>query len=177
MSALAARGTGLPRLLAAAVFLGVFGWGLFALWPSERRAVERRFSRLLELCEKSGGESPLDTAARLRGFLDFWAPGFVASAQPYEGTLTDPQQLAMAVARYRSSAERIRISTSKERVEVESASATASMDVVVTVDGLRGGDWGRERFRARLSWRKLEGSWKIEEARILEVLDSTGLLF
>jgi hypothetical protein len=51
------------------------------------------------------------------------------------------------------------------------------LEAVITVDGLRGGSWGRERFRVRLGWRKIEGRWKIEEARVLEVLDSTGVFF
>ncbi len=150
---------------------------VFTFWPSERRQLERRFSRLLELCEKSGEEPPLEAAARIRGFLEFWAPGFVASAQPYEDTLTDPQQLARVVAGYRSSAERIQISASQSSLHLHEVSKTAVLDTVITIDGLRSGSWGRERFRTRLGWRKIDGVWKIEEARVLEVIDTTGVFF
>lgn len=150
---------------------------VFFFWPSERRQVERAFAKLLSLCEKSAGEPALESLARIRGFLEFWAPGFVASAQPYEGTLTDPQELARVVASYRASADRIRIATSDRSLVLHAPSGTAVLEAVITVDGLRGGSWGRERFRVRLGWRKIEGRWKIEEARVLEVLDSTGVFF
>lgn len=54
---------------------------------------------------------------------------------------------------------------------------TAELVTTVTVDGIRGGGPGRERFRVRVAWREDEGTWSIQELEILQVLDSSGLFF
>lgn len=164
------------RAIALAALLAglVGGW----LWSgSDRRRVNARFDEAISLFEKSGAESQLDAFARVRGIVGLFGPGFVAMARPYEGTITDAQQLAGIVASYRSSAERISIGDSGREVVLRSDNATAELTTTVTVDGERGGGPGRERFRLRVAWRKDDGEWRIQELEILEVLDTTGLFF
>jgi len=89
--------------------------GRLALVGSDRRRVNARFDEAISLFEKSGRREPADAFARVRGIVGLFAPGFVAMARPYEGTITDAQQLAGIVASYRSSAERISIGDSGAR--------------------------------------------------------------
>jgi hypothetical protein len=162
-------------ILVATAALAV--WGVSRLWPSETRRVAARWERALELVEKRGRESQLDALARVRGMTELFAPGFAVFAAPYEGTITDRQQLAAIVASYRAGAERIEISDSGRQIEVHPERETADLVATVDVVGLRGGSPGRERFRVRVALRKDAGKWWIHELEILEVLETSGVLF
>lgn len=156
----------------AAVVLGGWLW-----WGSDRRRIHARFDQVEQLFAKGGAESQLDAFARVRGIVGHFAPGFVVMARPYEGTITDAQQLAGIVASYRGSSERITVTDAGRQLELRPENATAELTTTVTVDGVRGGAPGRERFRVRVAWRKDEGAWRIQELEILEVLDTSGLFF
>ncbi len=156
----------------AAVIVGGWLW-----WGSDRRRIHARFDEVEQLFAKSGAESQLDAFARVRGIVGHFAPGFVVMARPYEETITDAQQLAGIVASYRGSSERITVTDAGRQLELRPENATAELTTTVTVDGVRGGGPGRERFRVRVAWRKDEGAWRIQEFEILEVLDTSGLFF
>jgi len=163
-----------------AIVLAVLAAGLaggWLWWGSDRRRVSARFDEAMALFEKSGPEGQLDAVARVRGIVGLFAPGFVAMARPYEGTITDSAQLAAIVASYRGSAERIAVADSGRELVLRPENGTADLTTTVTVDGVRGGVPGRERFRARVAWRRDDGIWRIQEFEILEVLDTSGLFF
>jgi hypothetical protein len=164
------------RALALAVLVAGLAAG-WLWWGSDRRRIQARFDEAMTLFEKSGPESQLDAFARVRGIVGLFAPGFVAMARPYEGTITDAQQLAAVVASYRSSAERIAVSDGSRELVLQPERATAEMVTTVTVDGIRGGRPGRERFRLRLAWREDDGAWRIQELEVLEVLETGGGFF
>jgi len=164
------------RAIALAVLaVGLLGGWLW--WSSDRRRIHARFDHAEELLAKSGAESQLDAFARVRGIVALFAPGFVVMARPYEGTITDAQQLAGIVSSYRGTSERISVTDAGRELELRPENATAELTTTVTVDGVRGGGPGRERFRVRVAWRKDEGAWRIQEFEILEVLDTSGLFF
>lgn len=164
------------RILALAVLAAVLAGG-WLWWGSDRRRIHARFDHAEELFTKSGPESQLDAFARVRDIVGLFAPGFVVMARPYEGTISDAQQLAGIVAAYRASAERIEVTDSGRELELRPENGTAELVTTVTVDGIRGGGPGRERFRVRVAWREDEGTWSIQELEILQVLDSSGLFF
>ena len=164
------------RILVFGLLVAVLAAG-WLWWGSDRRRIHARFDRAEELFAKSGEESQLDAFARVRGIVALFAPGFVVMARPYEGTVTDAQQLAGLVASYRGSAQRIAVGDSGRELVLRAANGTAELTTTVTVDGVRGGGPGRERFRVRVAWRKDDGDWRIQELEILEVLDSSGLFF
>lgn len=110
---------------------------------------------------------------KVRDVVALFAPGFAISARPYEGTITDAQQLAGIVHRYRDRASRIAVSDSDREIE-RFENRTAEMTAVVQVDGDRGGP-GRERFRVRVAWREDDGVWRVQELEIVEVLEDRGL--
>jgi len=162
------------RAIVLAVLVAALAGG-WLWWGSDRRRIHARFDRAEELFAKSGAESQLDAFARVRGIVGLFAPGFVVMARPYEGTITDAQQLAGIAASYRASAERIAVHDSGRRLDLRPENGTAELTTTVTVDGVRGGSPGRERFRVRVAWRKDDGVWSIQELEILEVLDTSGL--
>lgn len=167
-----ARLVRLVALLALAAILA----GLFFWWRSDRRRIVAQFETLQDELEKRGEEGTIDRLGHARGVSEIFAEGFVILAQPYEGTIADRQQLMAVVDRYRASAERITVSDSEVDIQLR-PNATADMAAVVEAVGLRPGGPGRERLRIRVAWREDDGVWRIQELEVLEVLDSSGLLF
>lgn len=149
---------------------------LWSWWSSDRRAIERRFGRILEVCEKGGEEGALAIVERARVLSEAFAPGFVVLARPYRGTLTETREVIGAVEAYRRSARRVSVSARDVDVELGPGD-TAEMGVTVRATGDRGGGPGAERFRARVFWVKVDGDWKIRELEVIEVLETTGLFF
>ncbi|MEO8276063.1 MAG: nuclear transport factor 2 family protein [Thermoanaerobaculia bacterium] len=163
------------RLLALlAVVVTLFA--TYRWWASDQRRIRARFASLQTELEKSGKEGTLDRFAHARAVDKLFADGFVIRAQPYEGTLTDRQELMAVVDRYRESAETVRVGASDVLLTVRE-NATAEMSAIVEAVGERAGGPGRERLRLRIAWRKDDGEWRIQELEVLEVLDSSGLFF
>lgn len=163
----------LIRIVAAiallAATLAVYRW-----WASDERRVHRAFDGLLESVEKSGPENQLDRFARAREFARYFANGFVISAEPYEGRITDRQQLVGIVDAYRSRADRVHARGTDRELTLRD-NGTADLFAIVDLDGSFAGGPGSERFRVRLSWLRENGEWRILEAEILERLETSGL--
>ncbi len=155
----------------AAALLAIFRW-----WTSDRRRILGRFEALQVAIEKGGSEGALDRLAHAREVTQFFADGFVILAQPYEGTVSDRQQLMGIVDRYRASAETIAVSDSEVELTLR-PNATGEMTAVVEAFGIRPQGPGRERLRLRVAWREDDGQWRIQELEVLEVLDTSGLFF
>ena len=161
----------LVLLFAVVGLLAAYRW-----WTSDRRQILAAFEEMQEAVEKSGEEGALDRLAHARAVGERFADGFIISAQPYEGEITERQQLMAVVDRYRSSASTIRVDDSEVELTLRE-NATADLTAVVEAVGIRPGGPGRERFRIRVAWRRDDGVWRIQELEILEVLDSSGLFF
>ncbi|MBP1642972.1 MAG: hypothetical protein H6Q03_1641 [Acidobacteria bacterium] len=164
------------RIVAAVALLAVLA-GTWAWWKSDRRRLGARLDEVEALFEKGGPEDQLTSFGRTRQIVALFAPGFVASARPYEGTITDSQQLAAVVMRYRDGAERIEVGDSERTIELDPARGTAGTTAVFAVRGERPGGPGGERFRARIAWVRVEGEWRIQEFEVLEVLEGSLLGF
>jgi len=159
-------------ILLAAVVVVAAGW---SSWHSDRRRIDRRLERLERACEKQGPSSALSLLNRSRTLLDSFAPGFVVSAHPYAGTISDPRELVQAVEGYRGRAELVRIRDTDRSLRI-GKQGTAEMSVVFVVQGReRGGGPGGARFRANLFWVKGDGGWKIRDLEIVQVLENRGL--
>lgn len=162
----------MKRIVVALVVI-VTVWAAWGWWRSDERRIASRWRGALDAFEKSGPEDPLTAFGKVRDVVALFAPGFAISARPYEGTITDAQQLAGIVHRYRDRASRIAVSDSDREIE-RFENRTAEMTAVVQVDGDRGGP-GRERFRVRVAWREDDGVWRVQELEIVEVLEDRGL--
>ncbi|KAB2966398.1 MAG: hypothetical protein F9K18_05670 [Thermoanaerobaculia bacterium] len=164
------------RLVAAAVLVTALA-GIWIWWTSDRRRLNARLDEIESLFEKSGPEDQLTSFGRTRQIVAMFAPGFVASARPYEGAITDSQQLAAIVMRYRDGSERIEIGDREREVAIDSPRGTAETTAVFAVKGSRGGGPGGETFRARIAWMRTDGVWKVQEFEVLEVLEGSLLGF
>ena len=160
------------RLVAALGVLALLvgGW---LWWSSDERRLARRLEEMERLFEKQGSEDQLSSFGRTRRIVQMFAPGFLVMARPYEGSVSDLQQLAAIVQRYRDSSERIEIDAARREISIDSARGTAESSADFAVSGGSGGRG--ERFRARIAWVRLDGVWMIQEVEILEVLER-GLL-
>jgi hypothetical protein len=167
-----------PRTLklAAAIAALVALWLLWGWWHSPQRRIYRRLDALAELLEKDGDEGSLATAATARGVVDFFAPGFFIRAQPYEGDLRDPQELAGAVLRFRGGARRISIGISDRHLNLAPDERSGELLYVAAVTLDRGNGPGRESRRVRSLWIEDGGQWKISELELLEPIEGGGLL-
>lgn len=166
-----------PRLRSALVVAlllvaAVVAWRWFT---SPERRVLRRLDGLVELLAKDGAESQLVAAATARGVADHFAPGFFVRADPYEGQLTDPQELMGAVMRFRGAAEHIEVAIAESDVLLDEASRTAVVGFVAAVRMDRGAGPGSESWRVRSLWVEDGGEWRIAEMELLERLEGDGL--
>jgi hypothetical protein len=165
----------LLRLAAAAVLLAAAA-GAWSWWRSPERRLARRLDALVELLEKEGEEGSLPAAATARAAVDFFAPGFLVRARPYEGTLADPRELTGAVLRFRAAAPRVAIQVADREVEVAPGERTGTVVFVATVTLEReGAGPGRESWRVRSLWVQDAGEWRISELELAERLGG-GLL-
>jgi hypothetical protein len=166
-----------PRLVRVAVAVAALlalGW-LWHWFQSPQRQIYRRLDALVEQVEKDGDEGSLALAATAQGTADFFAPGFLVRASPYEGELRDPQELAGAVLRFRGAARRIDIDVSSRQLTFTAGGGSAELLFVATVTVDRGGGPGHERWRVRSLWIEDRGEWRISELELLERLEGGGV--
>jgi hypothetical protein len=161
------------------IALGAVALALVAgyLWlRSDQRRIFKALERLESACEKEGPDSPMSLLTRNQAIVGAFAPGFLAVAEPDQGSFTDAQELARAIHVYRASSKRIEVDDSERRLEI-GRDGTAEMETLFRVAGESGSGPGVERFRARLFWVEHEGEWKIREFRVVEVVERGGLFF
>ena len=161
------------RGIAAASALLAAAAGLWTWWNGAERRLARRLDALVARLEKDGDENALVAAATARGVLDFFAPGFLVRARPYEGSLAGPQELMAGVMRLREAAPRLAVTLSDRDVEIGAGGRTGTIVFVATVVLDRpGAGPGRESWRVRSLWVEEGGEWRISELELVERLDA-----
>ena len=118
----------LALVTVVAVAVGAWMW-----WTSDRRRLSARIDEMTSLFEKSGPEDQLTAFGRTRQIVGLFAPGFVILARPYEGTLTDRQQLAAVVQRYREGRSTIDVADAERSIEIDSGRGTAETSAVFSL--------------------------------------------
>ena len=169
----------MPPRLRTALVAGLVLVAAIVAWrylTSPERRVLRRLDALMEHLGKEGAESQLAAAATARGAADFFAPGFLVRAEPYEGQLTDSRELTGAVMRFRGAAQRVEAAALEPDVRLDETARTAVVHFVgrVAMDGPAGS--GTESWRVRSLWIEDGGEWRISELELLEPIESGGLL-
>lgn len=158
-------------VLAAVVLAAWLGW---RWWSSTERRIYRRLDALISRLEKDGSESALAGAATAHGVLDFFAPGFIIRARPYENELRDPQELMGAVMRFRGAAQRIAVDVSDRHLTLGPNERSGELVFLAAVSLDRGGGNGRESWRVRSLWIEDGGDWKISELELLQRVEGSG---
>ncbi len=158
------------------IILLIVGVVFYLRWRGDEQQILRQLDRLEELMSKPGTEDQLAAFGRAREVSALFIDGFVARAEPWQGTLTDRKELTGALIRYRSAARVIEARIGSRRVEVNRDLGLATLigDSEVVMDF--GGRTGGERRRVRIEWVKEDGSWWIREVELLESLGE-GLLW
>lgn len=160
---------GLVALAAIAAFL---------LWrDGDERRIRRQVVELQKLVSKTPAEGDLEGLRRARQITELFADRFEVVAEAYGFRARDRRSLAGGVAGYRSrsSAIAMRVYDEELRIDAGSRRATLTMtaDFVTGLDDLA----GREAYRLQLDWIEERGEWRIEYARLLEVLEAPQALF
>ncbi|HEV8240844.1 MAG TPA: hypothetical protein VGS57_15875 [Thermoanaerobaculia bacterium] len=168
------RSIRLAALAAAAVAVWL-GW---SWWHSTERRIYRRLDALVSRLEKDGDESALAGAATAHGVLDFFAPGFIVRARPYEAELRDPQELMGAVMRFRGAARHVDVEISDRHLTLGPGERSGELVFLAAVTLDRGGGPARESWRVRSLWIEDGGEWRIAELELLQRVEGgAGLGF
>ena len=165
-----------PRAIRLAVLAVVVAaaWLGWSWWRSPERRIYRRLDALMDQLEKSGDESALAGAATAQGVLDFFAPGFIVRARPYEGGLSSQQELAGAVMRFRGAARSVTINVSDRSLTLGPGERSCELTFVAAVAMDRGTGPGRESWRVRSLWIEDDGEWRISELELLDRVEGAG---
>jgi len=163
------------RLAALAVVVAA-AWLGWSWWHSAERRIYRRLDALTSRLEKHGSESALGGAADAHGVLDFFAPGFIIRARPYENELRDPQELMGAVMRFRGGAGRIDVEISDRHLTLGPDERSGELVFLAGVTLDRGAGSARESWRVRSLWIEDGGEWKIAELELVQRVEGGGLL-
>ena len=167
-----------PKMVRVAVAVAVVAgaWALWSWWRAPERRLYRRLDELAGKLEKDGGESALAAAATAQGVLDFFAPGFIVRARPYEGELRDPQELAGAVMRFRGTARKLSVGIGDRQATFGPGERSAELLYTAGVTLDRGNGPARESWRIRSLWIEDGGEWRISELELLSPVEGGGLL-
>lgn len=166
----------LPTLLYAVVALVAVVW-LIRYLTSEERRIHRQLAALQELIEKEGPESNLAQVDRARRLGDLLTEAFEIRVDPLGRSLSDRRQLGQLFVQYRAGPQRIELSFFDEELEIEAQLGVAVMELVALVAAHGGDRLQRERYRLRFAWSKEEGTWRIRQIEVLEILDAPPGLF
>ena len=153
----------LPVLLLAAVLL------LLGYWRSDRNVIQRRLDQVEELLAKQGPEDQLTAFGRARRVTERFSPGFLVLARPYEGAISDAQELARVVAGYRAGLRTLRLVNRQRSVSVDGEQGTAQMRLRVEAWSEAGSGPSRQSYDFRIAWLKEGGDWWIQEVDLLAV--------
>jgi hypothetical protein len=154
----------LALLLVVALLAAAWFW-----WRSDRRRLGARLDEAIAAVSKSGEEDQLTAFGKMRRLVGLFAPGFVVLARPYEGSLSDPQELAAVVGAYRSRVTELHFAVRQRTLTIDSARGTAEMGLVLDSISVGGDGPGRQTYRFRLAWLRDRGEWWIQEAELVEL--------
>jgi hypothetical protein len=161
------------RLLVLGLLLAVFV-GAIAYWRSDRRRILARLGEAEAAMAKSGEEDQLTSFGKVRDVVELFAPGFLVTAQPYQGSISDRQELAGVIHGYRSGLGRLKLTHGGLTLSVDHARGTAEMGLVVTAAFDRGDGPQQQQFRFRLGWMKDRGTWLVHDCELLEASGQEG---
>lgn len=166
----------MARRLLALLLVALALAALFTWWRSDRRRIRARLDDAIEQVSKSGEEDQLTAFGKMRRLVALFAPGFLVLATPYEGSISDPQELAGVVAAYRAGVAELHFVARERSLTLDAARGTADMALVLEALSVDDAGPSRQTYRFRISWMREQGVWWIQEAELLEVDTGKALL-
>ena len=166
--------TVLAVLAGCAAVILVYRWV-----ASDARRIHAVLGRIEKLASKRPGESDLSALNRARQITELFADEFSVEAEPYHASQRDRRSLAASIYRYRSSADLIASRIVDRELSVDRGAGRATCHLTAEfITGMRDLQ-GREAYRFQVNFVKREGDWKIDYARLLEVIEepAPGRLF
>ena len=159
-------------LLYGLLALAVGIW-LFSHMGGEKRRIEKRLDRLVELVEKDGPENDLVAANKARNVGLLFARDFQIDLQGRaRGVVTERQRIAQVMLRYRSAPSRLVLAFRDVESELDDAERAADMTAVAIASATTDGDLQRRRFRLFFHWVKEDREWVIRRAELVEELEA-----
>jgi len=147
------------------IALGVLVLGALVYWFWPRGAeseIRRRLKDLVELVEKTGGESTFEAAGRARKLKDFFVDGTEVEYLPRRSFRAEAERVSGAFLQARSAAQSISIWVISHKVSVGAGGASAESTVKANAGvALQGGKTESRTLTHALTWGKSDGEWRI----------------
>ena len=159
------------RNLALGLAVVVAGWIVLAWYGNDERRIGRQLKKLQELVAKSPNETDLASLSRAREVTNLFADPFEVVAEPFDFHTQDRQALGVGIHSYRSRAESIRMRVRERELTVDKKSRRATLYLTTDFVTDFRDFMGREAYRWQVNWVEQEGEWRIDYAKLLEVIE------
>lgn len=162
------------RILYLILALGAALWLVSRCCGGEEARIRRLLGEIEELVEKAPGEGALDGVGRARSFAALFAEPFVADVAPAGQRIGDRGQLMQVFVGFRHASESVSLDYRGIAIELGESGKDARATLEAILNGGPGGLLAGESFPVELFLRKIDGDWKIAEARVGAALSRGG---
>lgn len=157
------------RSILMGLLLLLLAGAAWTFWPSDRRSVEHHYRDLLSLLNKARGESLAAGAARnldAVAYLD--TEVMLRLGEPFPSALNKSEARSL-LQQARMRASRITIQNRGYQIE-RTGPDTFTMEVTVEAQVEAMGDEEEWLGTYTLTWRRIEGAWKLAAAERLDII-------
>lgn len=156
-----AVGIGFALILAAAYFYTLVDW--------EARAIRQQLDRLVEVVEKEGSVSTLETLGRSRKLVAFFNEGSAVEYVSGRSLPSDLNAMGGAFVSTWGRLETVSIRVLRHAVTVAENEPTAESLLTVKCRVVsQGAERMRDTLKYRIFWQKEAGDWRIAELLVLD---------
>jgi hypothetical protein len=156
-----------PIVIAATAGVILVLGALFFFWPeADEKIINRNLSRIVELAEKTGNESPIITIGQSREIVRYIAQDPMVQIGPPLPVITDRRELEGVVMQVRQTLQTLSIRIVRKNLTLADDRQTARMELEAEANVSYAGESGRERRRFTIDWVKEEGDWLVQAVRL-----------
>jgi len=158
-------------IIAALLFAGGLAWSMH--YFSDRQVIRRKFAAVAVSLAKSGEETPVMTAVKMRQVKDFIAPACeaVVPERNYQENL-EPDLVIRYLIYYRARKVSLQVSIEEMEVQVPDEGG-AEANLLIEINANQGrADAFRERHRVSFVLKKRDKNWLVAKATLPDALVS-----
>ncbi len=159
------------RIALVALAAVVVGWWLVSWYTRPERRIERNLREIQKLVAKAPGESNLTALAKARSLSELFVDGFEFVAEQFDFHTRDRQRLVSGVHQYRSRSQTILMSVRDREIFVDPVHRRATSHLTADFITKARDITGREAYRFQVNWVEVEGDWRIDYVRLLEIIE------